>query len=209
MKRSEINRVLYITAIIIIAYILLRLFYGLEIKNIIDIRKAWGSVPIVITFWTLYFSFGWKIRWLNQILYKPNLNGTWFGKYSSKSSDTYNNYEGEICLVIRQSFLNTKITSYTGNYMSCSYAENILYSEDNKETKLVYVYSQNQFDPTDDNARKGTAELSLVGKPKTYVLFGDFWTNKDTLGSLRFSRICNQAMSSFEEAKSRVDNNEV
>lgn len=140
----------------------------------------------------------------SEIIYRKNLNGTWFGDYFSRDLITDKVYKGKIALVIKQSFLNLTITSYTEKYISYSYAESIL--KEKEKCQLVYLYSQNEFDPTDETSRKGTSELHITSEAQTIKLFGEFWTNSNSKGKLNVIRSSRKHVESFYEAKSEYEN---
>ena len=129
------------------------------------------------------------------------MNGTWFGEYKSEDNETGKIFQGEIAIVIRQSFLNVNVTSYTDKYMAFSFGEAILHNKSSDSHQLVYLYSQNQYNPTDDIARKGTSELHLLVEANKNRLFGKFWTNYNSKGNLKIVKITNKQVKSFHDAK--------
>ena len=138
MKKNEINRILYITVGVTIVYMLILQYLGVNPMTSDGFRKITSFFSYVVIAWGLYFCYGWKIQYLNKIIYKTNLNGTWFGNYSSTDLDG-NEYQGEIAIIIRQSFLNINVKSFTDKYLSYSFAETLLHDKDSESNQLIYL----------------------------------------------------------------------
>jgi hypothetical protein len=202
MDNPTIKKILQIScgATLIIGLIT---FYKLdiEIQSIKAITTCSGIVSGIAFFWISYFSFFWKVPYFNLILYKENLNGTWFGSYDSTNFTTKNKSTGEIVIIIRQNFLNLNVKSFTEDYINYSFGEVVNYDSKSESHQLIYLYSQSEFTPTDDKNRKGTSELKLLEELKDKKLFGDFWTNHNSKGRLSFKRISKKHSTSFKEAK--------
>lgn len=163
----------------------------------IKVRHLFFSGSIL--FWIAYFNFAWKIPIIRLLIYKNNLNGTWIGNYQSTGEDKQT-YEGEIVLVIRQSFLSLNVNSYTEKYLSFSYAESLLSNVDNSRNQLIYLYSQNQFEPTKEGVRRGASELILTIDSDDSKLFGEFWTNNKTTGHMNVTRVSKTHSNSYTNA---------
>lgn len=203
MKKKEINRIIFISiALSVLAMITLQIF-NVDMLSFEGFRMITPIFSGIVIFWAFYFAMGWKIPIINKLLYKNNLNGTWFGEYRSQDIKNDQEYDGEISLVIRQTFLNINVTSYTSNYLAYSFAESLLLNDDNKGNQLVYLYSQNEFNPIDETSRKGTSELHLTFDLKNEKLFGKFWTNHNTKGHMNVIKISKQHLKSFEKAKQK------
>lgn len=200
MKKDEINRILLITISITVIYTISLQFFGINTFSIDGLKKVSFLFSSLVFLWGGYFAYGWKLPILNMILPKTNLNGTWFGTYSSKD-DKGAEYKGEIALVIRQSFLNINVTSHTAQYLSYSFAETLLHNKDSDSSQLIYLYSQNEFDPTDENVRRGASELHLLCELKNHKLFGEFWTNSKSRGTLRVEHLTKRHHGSFKDIK--------
>lgn len=203
MKKTEINKILYITIGLTIAYMFSLQYVGINSFSIEGFRKISSFFSCVVILWGLYFYYGWKIPVLNKLIYKTNLNGSWFGTYSSKGTDG-KEYKGEIALVIRQTFLNINVTSHTDKYLSYSFAETLLHNKESESNQLVYLYSQNEFDPTDERLRKGSSELHLLCELNGKTLFGEFWTNYNTKGKLNVKHVSSYHYNSFNDIKSAL-----
>lgn len=199
---NELKRVVLVTFIIcLVSFLVLRLV-EVELLSLSGMRTA-ISIPFVLTLWWLfYFNFGWKWPVFNKILYKENINGTWFGTYESKAiGSNASTYRGEISLVIKQKFLYIDITSYTEKYKNYSYSEVLVYNEKGDRNKLVYVYSQEEISAKDHFLRKGTSELDLIINGNEVKLHGKFWTNSGTIGQLELKKVSPKHITVFEEAR--------
>lgn len=201
MEKEDLRKVLYITVGLTIGSVLLLEFFGNDMFSLEGGKKVSTIFSGIVVLWMLYFSYGWRAPILKHILYKTDLNGTWFGEYYSKNLETKEEFRGEIALIIRQSFLNINITSYTEKHLSFSFAETLLYKKESERSQLVYLYSQNEFDPTDENTRKGTSELEFIKKPEEEVLVGSFWTNVNSKGKINVVRLTKRRLTSFEHTQ--------
>ncbi|MDF2586367.1 MAG: hypothetical protein K0S41_208 [Anaerocolumna sp.] len=177
----------------------------LKIKNI-DFHGVVDAIKVssILTFWWLfYFKIGWKIPILKKVLFRINLEGTWFGTYESCSIKENITYSGEIALRIKQDFLNVSIISFTDKFKNYSYSEELKYEEKSNMHELVYVYSQKENSISDRNSRNGASELKLIlnNTNNTQKLEGDFWTSVGSRGVLKVTKISKKVVSSFEEAK--------
>jgi len=204
MKENEIQKIVYISIILTGIYIVILRCFDVTLMSINGIKSILSFSSILLIIWSLYFKYGWKIKLLNKILYKPNLNGTWLGTYRSMNEKTKEIFEGEICLIIRQSYLSMNITSFTDKFISYSYTESLVYHKESESNKIVYVYSQDEFDPTNSETRKGTSELKLILELNNYKLRGDFWTNNKTKGVLELCHLSTNHSTSFLDAKELV-----
>lgn len=153
---------------------------------------------LLTLWWYFYFNFGWRIPIFNKMLYKINLNGTWYGTYESVSSDTEKINTGNMVIRIKQNFLNVSVHSYTKEYKNFSHSEELKYDNKSDTNGLIYVYSQKENDPMDLASRNGTAELQVINNKDIYKLSGEFWTIMGTKGKLNLVRVSKEIVNSFE-----------
>ncbi|MFZ0931156.1 MAG: hypothetical protein WAN11_21295 [Syntrophobacteraceae bacterium] len=201
MRQTEVNRILYITIALTVAYMLILHYLEISPFSIEGYKTISSFFSVTIIGWGLYFYYGWKLPGLRAIIYKSNLNGTWMGTYFSKNIVSGEEYNGEIALVIRQTFLNLNVKSYTDKFLSYSFAETILHHRESRSNQLIYMYSQNQFDPVDEGVRRGSTELHLVCESKSDKLFGDFYTNVGSHGKLKVVHMSAEHFDSFVDIK--------
>lgn len=200
MNKELLMRILQATVILVILLIFLFLSFGINVFTLAGVSKLPSILSLVVLFWAFYFSIGWKWPVLKSIAKRENLNGTWFGTYTSKNQLTNAEFEGDITVVIRQNFLVVDVKSLTDKYINYSYGEALNYDNKSDKHQLIYLYSQNDFKPTDDNVRRGTSELQLHYNLKTKELFGNFWTNHNSQGYLNLKKISSKQAKSFNEA---------
>ncbi|GJM32307.1 MAG: hypothetical protein DHS20C18_13080 [Saprospiraceae bacterium] len=205
MDRDDIKRILYITIGLTVVSIFILTYFGKNVFTWPGIKLLSTIFSGIVIFWMFYFKYGWKYPILKLIVYKENFNGTWFGEYYSKDFDTDREYRGQISLVIRQSFININVTSYTEKYLAYSYAETLLCDKERKKDQLVYLYSQDEMNPTKESTRKGTTELIFVSELEFKKLFGPFWTNTNSKGKLTVKKISNKHLTSFGHAKKKYE----
>jgi hypothetical protein len=200
MNKEILIRILQVTVIFVLLLVFLFLLFGINVFTSGGVSKLPSILSIVVLFWTFYFSFGWKWPLIKYIVFKENLNGTWFGAYTAKNQINGDEFAGEIAVIIRQNFLMVNVKSYTINYVNHSYGEALNYDNKSDTHQLIYLYSQNEFKPTDDNVRKGTSELQLHYNLESEELFGNFWTNHNSQGHLNLSKVSKKQAKSFNEA---------
>jgi hypothetical protein len=200
MNKELLIRILQVTVILVILLIFIFLLLGINVFTINGVSKLPSILSIVVIFWGFYFSIGWKLPILKYVALKENLNGTWFGTYTSKNQITLAENEGQIAVIIRQNFLVVNVKSFTNMYVNHSYSEVLNYDNKSDTHHLIYLYSQNDFKPTDNNARKGTSELQLHYNLESKELFGNFWTNHNSQGYLNLKKISKKQAKSFSEA---------
>jgi len=200
MNKELLIRILQATVIIVILLIFLFLSFGINVFTLAGVSKLPSILSLVVLFWGFYFSIGWKWPVLKSIAKRENLNGTWFGTYTSKNQLTSTVFDGEIAVVIRQNFLVVDVKSFTDKYINYSYGEALNYDNKSDKHQLIYLYSQNDFKPTDDNERRGTSELQIHYDFKSKELFGNFWTNHNSQGYLNLKQISSKQAKSFNEA---------
>lgn len=201
MNKEEQIKVVSISYFISIIASLILNYLKFSYFNIDGILSAIRVSTILTVWWIFYFDKGWKIKYLNKILYRINLNGTWYGEYKSGNIDNDNIYNGEIVIRIKQSFLSLSINSYTEKYGNYSYSEVLKYDEKRGTHGIVYVYSQKENNPLDLTARNGTAELIVSEDGDVYKMIGEFWTILGSRGKLEVTRVSDKIVDSFSEGK--------
>ena len=200
------NMQLKIVTISYVVSIVASFFLNFLKVNNIDFHGVIGAVKVstILTgWWMFYFRMGWKIPLLQKILYKINLEGSWFVTYESISQKDNKKYKGEIGLRIKQDFLTISIISFTEKYRNFSYSEELKYEEKSNMHELVYVYSQKENSISDRDSRNGASELKLMFDNARNIqrLEGDFWTSIGSKGVLKVSKISKKVVDTFEEAK--------
>lgn len=201
LKKDEELRIVFISYVIIIFGVIALEYFEVDILKFKGLLKALKISTLLTAWWGFYFKYGWKIPYLNKMLYKKNLNGTWFGTYQSKDIETKAEYNGEIALKIKQDFLNIGIVSYTQNYTNYSYSEILKYKDESDLHELIYVYSQKTHGKIDLNMRSGTSELELKKIDGECKLIGKFWTIHGSVGELDLKMVSKKKVDSFEDAR--------
>lgn len=204
MKKSTLERILKVTVILTLVGILILKLFGIDLLSKAGLFKIPALISGIVFFWVIYIGWGWKWPIVKHIVYQENINGTWFGTYSSRDFTTDKIYNGEIALVIRQSFLRLDIKSMTTNFINYSFGEAFTHDSKSESHQLIYLYSQSEFNPIDDTARKGTSELMLHYNVSGHEFFGDFWTNHNSKGTLNLKKVTEKHSKSFLEAKKYV-----
>lgn len=167
-----------------------------------SVRATSVAITLVSLFWVLYFKWMWKWTYLNKLLYKPNIDGTWIGEFASDWVDSHGEGvpPGKFVLVIRQSWLTLSIRAFTEKQKTMSYIENLLVFQNDSKI-LVYLYSEKRSSLGNHGVRQGAAELELIGSSEQFLLEGDFWTQAKTVGFIRVRRVsASEHIESFQEA---------
>src|SRR5690349_658794 len=123
MDNNILNRILQVTVILVVLGIFILKLFSINVFGLAGFLKIPTLISVIVFIWALYFTWGWKIPFLRKLVFKENLNGTWFGTYHSKGITSNTEFKGEIALVIRQSFLSLNVTSYTDKYVNNSFGE--------------------------------------------------------------------------------------
>jgi hypothetical protein len=206
MDKKILFRILQVTVGLVLLIVCVLFASGINPFSLKGVTKIPTIVSIVVLFWGFYFSIGWKWPYLRKLVYKENLNGTWFGTYTSRNFITNEVFKDQIAVVIRQSFVMLNVKSHTANYINHSYGETLNYDTNSDTHQLIYLYSQSIFKPVDDNARKGTSELQLNYNCDKEELYGNFWTNHNSKGFLNLTKITKTQVKSFNEALKHLNN---
>lgn len=189
MNKKEILRLLKITIVmgIIIFYLLIYFLNQGTVNNVGAIRYISITMSIIIAFWLLYFWILWRTPILKYVIFKPYIGGVWIGYGNSDYIiDNKKVPEFKIALIIRQSFLTTKITGCSKTFHSNSYIENFAVKSDKSKRMLVYLYESNRSTSIEEDlgGRSGASELQVfLGKKK--ILSGDYWTKGGSTGFIR------------------------
>jgi hypothetical protein len=201
VNREEQRKIVFISYVISVAGAVALDYLKVSSLNINGLLSAIKVSSVLTIWWIFYFKIGWKMPILSRILYRINLNGTWYGTYKSVSAGEHDINVGNIVLRINQDFLNISIISFTDKYKNYSYSEELKYEEKSNTHGLIYVYSQREDSPLDLNARNGTSELRVLKHNDTYKLEGEFWTILGSKGKLEVIRVSNDIVDSFDAGK--------
>jgi hypothetical protein len=205
MNELEIKRLISITVVssIVVSAIFV-VSFNIDIASF-EVSKIFSLTITVLTFyWAFYFKWGWKLPILKKIFEKPNLNGTWIGRYESEDGNG-NKYFGRIILTVRQTFLFTHLTSLTDKTVSHSYGESLLSNKDKGINRIAYFYFQERLDSSEEDIPQCATELTVLGKENERILCGNFWTNKPTRGFLKLRFVSSDCAESYKEAERRWD----
>lgn len=199
MKHKEQLRIIIATYIVGVS---LNLLFENIIGNFPHMEALISSLKVssfITIWWLFYFYYGWKIPIFNKILFRINLNGTWFGEYDSINNEK-ERFKGDIALRIKQNYLSISIKSFTEKYDNFSYSEEVKYEEKSGTHGVIYVYSQKENNILDTARRNGTSELTLKKEGNDLLLEGMFWTIHGTQGSIKVKKISSEQIDTFNEA---------
>lgn len=136
---------------------------------------------------------------LKELLYRPNISGTWKGRLVSEYLDKEGKpTQKKFFIAIRQNFLDTSITTFTDSFMGVSYAENLLINDTMGVKRLIYLYRKDTADIGVQEHNQGACEL-IIDERLPMKMAGRYWSNIKTKGVIEVSKISNDCILSFQE----------
>jgi len=202
MKKEELKIIVSVSIGLALALAFLFLSYNeLDFNLENGLRSISLGISIITVFWTIYFSWGWKLPLLKLIFYRPNLNGTWYGKLDSDWVDEKGKDipPKDFFIIIRQSFLRIHFTTFTNNYVGVSYSETFYLSKERGIKNIVYMYRKDTSLNNNEILQEGATELRLI-EADMRKLEGKYWSNTKTNGTIKVQFISTLQVDSFEEA---------
>lgn len=169
--------------------VVLSFFSYTESKSMMGIVSWSTNITLFVVY--IFNKFLWKKipEWLSG---RPNLNGTWKGTLtywaSPDSKDDDKDKKGKVdpfFLIIKQTFLSTKIYIFTAESKSHSLCSEIMLTE--AETwKITYNYDNAPSLKLRDRSQRhrGAAELEIQKVDKSYQIKGEYWTDRWSQGEL-------------------------
>lgn len=212
MNHTEI-KVLVSVSIFIGAAVWLGAFYivNFEVISLESLKYSNLSVTVTGLFWLVYFKKAWKWAVIRRLLYRPNLNGTWLGKFESNWINEQNqtNPPKRFVLVIRQRWFTISVRAFTSIQKTESYVETLMLDDDKGKKILAYLFSEKRSGSGEHGARQGAAELDLAEMEMKKLLEGHFWTQAGTKGYIKVRQVSNsEHIDSFALAESKWPSND-
>ena len=203
MKRDDLITIVKISvtmaAVIALIYLMVLGKDG-ELSTIL--RAISTGISITSIFWIIHVKWLWKLPLFNQIIVRPNMNGTWAGILVSdwRGDDGKQVAPKDIFVVVRQDFLNLHITTFTNNFIGVSYVEALLIDKQRGVQKMVYLYKKETADYGMQESNEGISELRLISNDKQ-KLEGRYWTSIKTNGYLKLEKVSKKHVETFEEGQ--------
>lgn len=168
--------------------------------------EALKKLPTVLSadvfLFGLFAKYFWKWNgfqgWLVPF---PDLHGTWRGKIESAWVNPETNQtlpSIDAAIAIKQSFLGISCTMFTKEMISKSCNASFKIDGNNHEKKLIYTYVSTP-DATVRHRSAihyGTALFDIILNPSK-KLEGNYWTDRKTIGSMKFEFMDKQLIESF------------
>ncbi len=154
---------------------------------------------------TGFEKWGWRFRLLHPwFVDRPNLIGVYRGTFVSHWVNPETNARLApipAYMVIRQSFASIHIRTYTKESPACSIMASFVKADDGTQ-ELIYTYRNEPRIEVRSRSpiHYGGAKLTIGKSPER--LEGSYWTDRQTIGELRFVRISRKTCNSFEECES-------
>ncbi len=186
MNDNQVKIFVYITVVFGACFWLaLYSFQSFGVFSVDSLKALFSGISLTLMFWTLYFKAGWRWPYLRKIMFKPDLNGTWIGRFSSDWKDTDGNARepAKFVLVVRQTWFSLSIQAFTELQTTSSKVEKFIYDKNIGLKLLAYMFNEEDKD-FENSIRKGAAQLSLSEFADRKRLSGHFWTYAGTKGTL-------------------------
>jgi|GEM_PF-843934 len=205
MNQSEVKIFASFSIIIgVIVWLTAYKINSFEVVSLDSLKHINLGISAAGLFWFCYFKWIWKWSYINKLLYRPNLNGTWLGEFESdwKNPQGNTNPPMRFVLVVRQSWFSVSINAFTNLQRTESYAETLVLEKEKGKKLLAYLFSQKFSGAGNKESRQGAAELDFADTKFKKVLAGHFWTRAGTSGYIKVKKASKkQHIVSFEEAE--------
>ncbi len=203
MRKHDFQLIVKISIAIttIIVLVILKLSHEQQSLKVF-LRAVSSSVSFTLVFWLFFITYGWRWPVLKYLFYRPDVNGTWGGILNSDWKDATGNPCPSIVfyVVIRQTFLNLHITTFTNNFIGQSYSETFSLNKEKGLKCLAYLYRKVPSPQDDDVLQEGATELRLI-ESQQMILEGIYWSNRKTNGTIKVTKVSAKHADSFEQAK--------
>lgn len=159
---------------------------------------------ILILAVTIFQKWGWRLPILNALVGRPDIIGFYTGELRSQwiNPDTNKGIPPiPAFLIIRQTLSDVHVRLFTSQSQSGS-LQGFISRQPDEQQELIFSYRN---EPkiehrAHSSIHYGGAKLQIIEGKKS--LEGSYWTDRATIGSMRFSRISRRGRpSSFEEAE--------
>jgi hypothetical protein len=163
------------------------------------------AVGVLTTAWVIFKHWIWHWPLLHALTRTPSLTGTWAGKlrstYIHPGEDTPRE-SMDVILVVTQSVDTVNVRQYTAESSSFSVAASIT-EEAGERFFLASVYINEpdlQLQQTRSPMHYGATRLGCEGSPRApRRLTGNYWTARNTSGSLELEFVTRSRAHSFSE----------
>ncbi|MBF0473020.1 MAG: hypothetical protein HQK91_03855 [Nitrospirae bacterium] len=161
----------------------------------------------MITVVTIFEKWGWRIPFLHSwFVSNPNLIGTYKGDLDSCWIDPATGLKrGPIpaFLVICQTLSTIHVRLYTVESESCSVLGAFIKAADGKQELLFTYRNEPRLEKrTQSPIHYGGTRLTV--SHATQKLEGSYWTDRQTLGEMKFARVSRKTAHSFQECEALI-----
>jgi hypothetical protein len=167
--------------------------------------KALNVLPLVLVVaFAAWDKWLWRLWPFILIAGRPDLNGTWLGRFDAQWLDAnqqLNESNEAVALAIRQSFTTLSITLVAEKSTSYSILANV-HHLDSGGYRINYQYANTpgvKF-RRQLSAHDGSTELKIAGV-RSSKLTGEYWTNRLSRGALDLTWISKSRASSLAQAQ--------
>lgn len=189
--------------IVIMAITILVQGHPLSIKDLSTVGSyAATSLGVLLLLWERWLWSWWVFRrWLSN---RPDLRGTWKGELRSNWVDPATNQKKgpiEVYLAIRQTNSTIDVRLFSSESSSVSLSGNILADNAGVNT-LAITYENTPQILMRERSRisHGGMLLSIRGDGLPHQLDGEYWTDRSTIGQLKFTSRAKRISHDFDQA---------
>jgi hypothetical protein len=193
----RIKIAVYIAISLISAVIFLA---GLQLPSVWS--RVVSAIPVVVVgLFAVFDRWVWKWAFVPQIVQRPVIHGTWHGKIESdwKSGADSPSSEYEAFLVVTQTFTTLQVTLISKASKSRSVVSEITKNASD-DFSVFYHYGNTPRRELRDGSpiHMGGVSIEVFSvRPKT--IEGEYWTSRNSGGSLSFQYVSKDRIGSFEE----------
>lgn len=189
---------------------LVLLVAGVQVPG--TVSKVATAIPLVVVGgFAVFDNWLWRLKWVNRMVHRPNLSGTWEGTLTSLRDGpdgTEKRYDPiPIVLTIHQTFLDLRITLMTAESKSRSLGS-IIQMNAPDDYSVFYHYTNVPGLDARHNGKShrhdGGSRIDVAGCDPT-AAFGEYWTDRRTRGTFEVHRISRTKYGSWKQYQERTE----
>ena len=172
--------------------------------------KVLGYLPVVVVaVFAAFDTWLWRLPWLQPLVRRPDLNGTWRGSLVSMRADDSGNEvvhpARPVFIVIKQSYLDIDISLLSEESRSDSIAAVIQSGHDGDAT-IYYHYANTSGLAVRDRSRPHAGGARVhVPSLRPAGLTGEYWTDRRTRGTYTVELISRLRYRGYQDALTAFD----
>lgn len=193
----------------IAAYVAVGLISTVNLINGLQLPALWGrvvsAVPLIVfALFALFDKWAWRWWIIPKLVQRPILHGTWYGRLNSNwVSPDAEKPEGpyEAFLVVTQTFTTLQISLMTEQSKSRSVIADIVKNTADDFSVFYHYGNTPRVDVRDGSPIHMGGVSFEVFDVRPSKLEGEYWTSRNSGGSMTFDHISNKRIGSFNDGK--------